>query len=263
MSAEKVNAATRIASVLEAAAKAGGGNGLPGAMARAMNAAPDSPEYLIGLATLAQQYIEIELVVQQREMSDRARAVYQRALQKLRPFLSPVHLANHTNSTLKALTNEIDQLFVISDLLPAEDQISDGDKLAELVKKLEELRAEIGDIGVSEEVAVHLKALFDTLLMALRSHHILGPDGLAKAFGSVAFELTRTMNVQSLGGSANTKAAGWFGKSVKAMKALGALIVWTGAVAGAGSELLEFGGDVTGLLSDASTEATAAAAKKN
>ncbi|PZQ23888.1 MAG: hypothetical protein DI569_02640 [Sphingopyxis macrogoltabida] len=223
-------------------------------MADALRVKPDSPEYFVGLATLQQQFSEIETIVSNREMSDRARAVYLRALKKLQPFLNPVQLASYATANLQKLANEIDQLFVISELLPSEIGLSDGERLAELVENLEALRAEISDIGVSKEIAVHLVALFDTLIMALRSHHILGPDGLAKAFGSVACELTRTANVNAIGGSTDAQTAGWFGKAMKAMKALGALIVWTGAVAGAGSEILDFGGDVAGLLAEATPE---------
>ena len=250
MSVEKANAATRIASVLEAAIKRQDANGLPSSMARALQVQNESPEYFVGLSMLMQQFQEVETVVQQHEMSDRARAVYLRAMQKLRPFLNPVYLSGQSISNLQKLANEIDQLFVISELLPPEVQIANDDKLGDLIKNLEALRAEVSEIGVGDEIVIHLKALFDTLLMALRSHHILGPEGLAKAVGSVAFELARTANVQALAGSASTKAAGWFGKSVKTMKELGALVVWAGALAGAGSELIDFGGDVAGLLAD-------------
>jgi hypothetical protein len=178
-------------------------------------------------------------------INDRAKNLYRSAAERLIPFVHPAHVAGNNISALIQMKDSIDMLFLASDGLP--DRLVPDivpTTLDELCAELEALKTAAAEGDIPPDIKRLIQTSLDTLLMALRSYGLFGPEGVARIYGSVAAELAR------VAGDANTpkKAAGLLTRTIKTVKTVGVVVVWAGATVTGAHELLTHGPEVAAAV---------------
>lgn len=239
-----MNAAFRIATFLEGVMSAGSGESIAEIAAKRLEIERNSPGYLLTMGCLISQLQEVRLAVIATEPSERAMAVYERAFYQINPLIDPYFQNTNAVQVIKDRHNDINQLFVMSDLLKNEAIAFDEASRAAAITEIEALKSRLEELDLDSVLWAQLKMSLDFLLMALRLHDVLGSQGMARIFGGVTFEMAQTVNAAR---PSSPESKRWFQDALATIKKVGAAIVWAGAVATGASQIVDFTGDVLSI----------------
>jgi hypothetical protein len=209
-------------------------------------------DFTLGMVCLQAKFDNVGVEVAAASVSEKAKGLYQGALKALRPFVEPHRMNALDTNALTKQRQQIDILHLAVDALP-HVLVPEVNELtiSSLMGEINELLVNVEGSAIDEPLKHLLKAHLSTLLMALHSYEILGQDGVARVYGSVAAELvrvSRTPEAQSKGAKA------LFGKALKVAKAIGAVVVWASATVSGADGLLTHGSDLLGWDGDAGLE---------
>lgn len=217
------------------------------AWAELLQVRQESFDFWTGITVFYGRFGELrESISECATISERAKSLYTGAVNALLPYVTPSQLGGLNTGQLAGTQDKIDLLYLAADALPR-DLIPavHPSTLEQLCQELEKLLASAQGADVEPDVRRLITTSIETLLMVLRSYKHFGPDGAARIYGSVAAELARTMQ-QSPPESAAGKSA--LKKLIGVAKKIGAVVIWTSAVVGAGDKLLTDGTDIAKII---------------
>lgn len=202
-----------------------------------------SSGFLTALAVIRARAERIALQIEQAPISDRSRRLYKDALSRLEAFTLPQTMFSQTPDQLGKARQSIDLIFLAADALPHElepevNELTLDSLISELDAILEALSAAVVDPFLKKLIWQQLS----DLLTALRAYPLYGPDGVAKVMGAAATELAR---IKSKDQPQATKSI--YERSFAAIKKVGAVVVWSGAVVSGAHGVLTDGSDILGL----------------
>jgi hypothetical protein len=235
--------ALSLAEMLEALAPAGS-RPLANAWADALGVQEDSPDLYLAVITTYGRLRDLGRLVLASDLSPRAKELYSSAIGILTRLANPTHLTSAANAAQHR--DQINLLHLLADAFPQE-VVPDVQPatLDELCKQLESILESLPEAAVEADVKALVQTSLDTLLMVLRSYKLFGPDGAARIYGSVAAELSRKVH-QDPPKSAEGKSL--LKKALAVTKAIGAVVIWTSALAGGIDNLLTDGSDIASFI---------------
>lgn len=245
-----MNAILRTAELLDKIQKFSNPNEAMGRVyAEALHTVYESPDFYIAVGTLIDQFERDSERALELEDHERARAIYKRSIDNVRPWLHPYQARSQNASGVQMIANDIDQLFVIGSKLPSLEDVIEPALIEVAIAEAQNLQQTLSELNIDATTKLYLIRLIDTLLMALRSVDIIGVEGLSKVFGGFASELAR-VNANTL----TPEAATWVSSTRKWVGKVGKGMLWTAAFVTAGSHAITDGADVINLIAGPDSE---------
>lgn len=237
--------AHEVVSTLENLIQGDPNSALPNAWARLLKVEPDRASFALAISAVLSKFDALEDELARADLSDRARSLYTAALGSLRPLVDPLTMAGKRVAELSKHRQQLDILHLAVDALhsvPAPD-IPEVEK-ADLVRKFQELLAEVSESEIEAGLKRLLLAHLTTLLNALLTYETLGVHGLARVYGVIAAEL---MVLNPVAEKAPEATRSIYAKAYKLAKRVGGVIVWASAVAEGTSALVDNTSEIFGL----------------
>lgn len=249
-----MNSAYEIAVVLERFAATAANTPLSTCWAMELQCVEGSADYFLALAVLQSKMEGLRREIEISPIGDRSKQLYTTAIDKLLRCVRANQVNGFSTAELQKLKTHVDLLFVASDqlpnsLVPEVNSVT----ITELIKQIEDVIAAAQTAEIEPQIRQIIVAQLSTLIMSVRSFSVLGPEGTAKIFGSVAAELLRAAGLPP---SQSPAAQTIFGKTKSVVTKVGSAIVFAGAVVSGAHAFLTDGSDILGIKEQPAQEAT-------
>ncbi len=161
------------------------------------------------------------------------------------------HLGGMNVDQVKKQSDSIDLMFLAADVTHGLPEAAVNPVTLDTISNsLMELLAEIDTVEMDTSLRQFLKVQIGNMLQAVTCFDAIGIEGLSRIYGATVSEITRAWGMKE---AKEPSARNWISKAGKALKLIGAGVVWVGAVAGGadsaiehGTNLLEFAGAIEG-----------------
>jgi hypothetical protein len=222
-----------------------GSTSLRTAWARHVNTDPESPEFLESLAATTRKFRQLRTEIEAAAMSDRARNHLLGAVDTLSRYATTPMLGQ-PSSVLGGQTQAFEYLELMNDLLtPLEGRDLDKKTIKDLTAEANALLTSLNAVDMDPRLKAFLALQISNLIWALRSHHVLGIDGVSRTFGAVAAEMSRAQGMQ---GAAKPAAKSWFKQAGRHIKNIGIGLAVVTTVVDKADNLLTDGLHLAGLI---------------
>ena len=240
-----------------------GGTNLQTAWGALLGVDPTSPDLYLGVTVVYRKFIELVALISKSTISDRAKGLYLGAVGQLMPFTIPGNLSSFSSGSVLEKKDKIDLLHLAADALPG-GLVADVQPatLEALCTELVEILRSVAEADIEPEICRLIQTSLETLLMVLRSYKVFGADGAARIYGSVVAELARSAQQDP---PKSEPARSLLQRTIGFAKKVGAVVIWTSALAGGVENLITDGTDIASMLTgndDQTNEAAKPAADK-
>lgn len=240
-----MNRALEIAGLLESLARHDLQIPLSSAVADHFGVEAWSPDFCKILVINIEKFELLKIDISASEISDRAKGLYLGACSHLMPYLSPYQINNFNQQGLYHKKDQIDLIFLASDVLPHEDLISINQfTIDSLLEEIDQLCQQVVKSNFDDAFSLMVLSSFETIKLVIRNYSKLGPDGAAKIYGSASAQLGRLLLGEELKDPSKKSLAK---RSIALCKKVGGAIIFASAVVGGANDLLEDGSDLLGL----------------
>jgi hypothetical protein len=214
--------------------------------AQHLQVAGNSPELYLALAVLFGRLMELRQALEASDQPQRAKDLYRGAIDHVAQFISPSFASAQTTGNVGQSIDKINLLHLLAAALP-DEVVPDVQPatLETLTRELEEMLSGLSAVEMESELRGFVQSTLETLLMVLRSYKTFGPDGAARIYGSIAAEMARIVWQEP---PRTEQGQSTLSKLLKLTKKVGAVVIWTSAVAGASDKLLTYGTDLADAL---------------
>ncbi|WP_336979714.1 hypothetical protein [Altererythrobacter fulvus] len=198
-----------------------------------------SANFLLGINVLAEKFDRLSFEIEEADISERSRKLYQGAAEILRNLMLPPGLLGKTVDHLHNQQNHIDILFMASDTLKRPSlSIPPIELRQELIKTLESAITQTKEADLDAALERLIVSHLETVLFAVRAFEHLGVEGVTRIFGAAVADVTRAAKLPE----AKTGTAKQIFKATKtALAAVGGLLIFSGQAAEGAEKLISHG----------------------
>lgn len=216
------------------------------ALANLANTAINSDKFYTALAVSKGNCAQLIADIQSSRLKERSKTLYAGAVTTLATYLDISTLQAWSNANLRAETQAFEYLTLVDDNLePLDSRNLPGDFLTGLKKQAQDMAAELDTAELEPRLKAFLSAQISQFLWSVQNHHIVGIEGISRAWGAMAAEVQRS---QGMEGATKAAAKGWYKKSVPILMAIGAAVTTVSAKVESVDNLLTQGPHIVQVL---------------
>jgi len=167
------------------------------AFANVSNTAVDSDKFFAALSAAKANCDQLTADIHASGLKVGSKQLYANAVNTFANYLRIGHLQSTANSAVRGEAQAFQLLTLIDDYLtPLDARNMSGDFLKSLKKQAQAMMGDLEEANLDPRLKAFLSAQISQFLWSIQNHHIVGVEGISRAWGAMAAEISRSQGMK-------------------------------------------------------------------